>query len=386
MTLRKTLAQAAAVLAITALSFVSIEFLIATFWPQASETVATDGGPVGRVDSVLGYRYRQGVRAIHRSPEFDVEYEINAEGLRDAGYPPALESPASTRILLLGDSFTFGQGTDYDRIWPTLFEEALRVRGYSVDVVNAGIQGYSTRDEVLFLEKILPRFSPDMVVLVFLANDLYANEPLESEPPLNPSTQTRRRPGLRRVQGADGLQTVMLAQRWFAASDWLYLRLYALTPWIGYFRVPATPEFDAKVAITKDLLLSAKALCDANGVTLVVLSIPQQFQVLASVHRFGVPELDVGLADSTLAAFAAEEGITWINTLDGFAEQYRARRRNLYFRVDGHLNEDGNQLLATNFTAAFLTHFAADLERDPAHTRALRGEVDGEHKAMRLEP
>jgi hypothetical protein len=46
-------------------------------------------------------------------------------------------------MLLLGDSFTFGQAVDYDQTWPVLVERELDRRGPQVDRVKAGVQAVS---------------------------------------------------------------------------------------------------------------------------------------------------------------------------------------------------------------------------------------------------
>ena len=44
-------------------------------------------------------------------------------------------------------------------------EQVLRRRGYDVEVLNAGVSGFSTAEEYLYLERELFRYDPDVVVL-----------------------------------------------------------------------------------------------------------------------------------------------------------------------------------------------------------------------------
>ncbi len=352
-TLRRSIAQTALIIAITALAFLALEFSVATIAPQIEETIVTSGESLGIGDSVLGYRYRGDVRAVHRGPEFDVEYHINSNGHRDATPHATPKPPGLTRILLVGDSFTFGQGMTYEKIWPSIIEQRLRQQGLQLDVVKTGVQGYSTHQEVRSLKQLNDTFEPDIVIITFLPNDLYANSAVD-EP------ARRDLMGIAADKPRRQFHTVQLAQRILTASDQVYMRLYKITPWIDYYRTPHTPEFTTKVATTKALLREAKAVCDAAGADLIVLSVPQQFQVLAATHQFQTPELDVYQVDDAFTEFVVTENIEWIRTLETFVEQYEKDRRALFFRMDGHLNEAGNALLADHLTTILANRFAED--------------------------
>lgn len=102
----------------------------------------------------------------------------NSWGLRDREY--ATPKPASTRrVLLLGDSFTYGAGVpDDDAIFPRLLEKALAEERSSevgtastIEVLNGGQGGSLTSDWVRLLERVGPVFQPDVVIAVFFLRD-----------------------------------------------------------------------------------------------------------------------------------------------------------------------------------------------------------------------
>jgi lysophospholipase L1-like esterase len=102
--------------------------------------------------------------------------KINALGLRGQDFPT--EKPANTsRILFVGDSFTFGEGVQDDEPFASVLQERLRSevedgeRRYQV--INAGVSGYNTKDEVQNLRMKWLDLEPDTVVLVFYLNDAY---------------------------------------------------------------------------------------------------------------------------------------------------------------------------------------------------------------------
>lgn len=107
--------------------------------------------------------------------ENGVPATVNNLGLR--GPDVAEEKPTGMRrILLLGDSFTFGVGVRDEDTFARRLESDLNrdaPSGEQFEVINAGVQGYNTRDEVLYLEREWLKLDPDLVVIVFYLNDAY---------------------------------------------------------------------------------------------------------------------------------------------------------------------------------------------------------------------
>ena len=106
---------------------------------------------------------------------------VNARGLRDKKREVSIPAPAGIyRILGLGDSFTFGVGVRDEDTFLQKLENKLNAsteppRRY--EVLNAGVQGYNTRDEVIYLERHwLPMgLDPELVLIFFYLNDAYAD-------------------------------------------------------------------------------------------------------------------------------------------------------------------------------------------------------------------
>jgi len=98
---------------------------------------------------------------------------VNNLGLRGRDLSPA-KTPGATRILCLGDSYTFGAYVDDTETWPAQLEEILKERNPArdLDVVNAGISGFTIVDELDFLKEHGLDLQPDIVVLAFVLNDL----------------------------------------------------------------------------------------------------------------------------------------------------------------------------------------------------------------------
>lgn len=98
--------------------------------------------------------------------------ETNALGFR--GSDISQEKPdGTTRIIALGDSITDGFLVDNPDTYPARLEKRLQIEGYRVEVVNAARGGSSIGREYWILRHYCERLSPDVVVLTFVANDIY---------------------------------------------------------------------------------------------------------------------------------------------------------------------------------------------------------------------
>ncbi len=102
-------------------------------------------------------------------PEMPYRVVTNSQGLRRNSDLPFPRPRDKTRILCIGDSFTFGPYLNGLDCYPQLAES----RGRNVEVINAGISGYTLCDEYSYFEERGRFIEPDIVVLQVLDNDLY---------------------------------------------------------------------------------------------------------------------------------------------------------------------------------------------------------------------
>jgi hypothetical protein len=111
------------------------------------------------------------IRYWHTSVDGCWEFTINNRGFRDredVGY----EKPAGVfRILVLGDSQTLGFEVRQEYTFPAVLERYLTARGWSAQALNAGVAGFGTTEQLVFLREEGLRYQPDAVVLAFYQND-----------------------------------------------------------------------------------------------------------------------------------------------------------------------------------------------------------------------
>jgi hypothetical protein len=93
---------------------------------------------------------------------------VNSKGLRG---PELGNDP---RILMLGDSYTFGIYVSDEETFSALLEKRLYQEGYKYQVLNAGYtDGHETDQQYVWLKHNIEKLAPKIVMLnVFLGNDI----------------------------------------------------------------------------------------------------------------------------------------------------------------------------------------------------------------------
>ncbi len=175
---RRALGRAGLVL-VPAIVLVAGAELIVRTWYRAGLDIHVAQGEKGRIfadarmfepveDGGVRYLGRPGSAVTVRG----IEYRHDALGLRDSA-SQSLTS-GSFRVLVLGDSNVYGVGVPADETFCARLERRLNdppsVR--PIDVVNAGIPGYNTRDQLALFRRLESAVAPDLVLIGFFVNDL----------------------------------------------------------------------------------------------------------------------------------------------------------------------------------------------------------------------
>jgi len=103
---------------------------------------------------------RPNIQVLATTSDFSIIYKINSQGLRDKEYD--LTKPKDkTRILVFGDSFTYGEGVEYGERFSDIIEKSFP----NLEVINFGVPGYGL-DQILvkFAAEGL-KYSPDYTII-----------------------------------------------------------------------------------------------------------------------------------------------------------------------------------------------------------------------------
>jgi hypothetical protein len=221
----------------------------------------------------------------HTSRDGTWEFVTNGRGFRDTREFAYDKPPGTVRVLALGDSHTQGYEARQDHVFSAVLERYLRHRGVQAEVLNTGVSGFGTAEELLFLEAEGARYHPDYVVLALYANDYMDNVKsglfgLDARGGLQISKKEHV-PG---VKAQDALYTVP-GVRWLGEHSYLYSLVFNGVWQLFKNRLAHDRAVEYAVAETGDvgeyetrlmaaLLQRMSRFCHANGMQLIVVDVP----------------------------------------------------------------------------------------------------------------
>lgn len=305
----------------------------------------------------FGRRNRPG-EGWKRTSEYTSWVAINSKGLRG----PEIEfakPPGETRVLVLGDSFTFAEQVNQHETFVSRLEQRLNAAGGSrtFRVLNGGSNGWSTANELIYLAKEGVRYEPDVIVVaLYVGNDITDNFRRVA------AARDAERADLA-LRGTDPLEAGRKVLRLSTAYTLLESGVLAKLP------QPAAAEDDSEAAIrpppktnadaseawaiTESLLDRVNQVARSQGASLVTMVIPSLDQVVADPAGADPDDEDAkdelpGFEDpqATLAAIADRLGVPLLDLLPPLRQQTARSRERLYYRINSHFTAAGHALTA----------------------------------------
>ena len=275
----------------------------------------------------------------NQSGTFTVDKPVrsNSAGFRGDEWS-APEDSSTIRIMVLGDSFTFGNNSREEDAFPSALESRLRAEFGRIEVLNAGVGGWDVDNQAEFFVTEGTHYAPHVVVIAFFSNDYEGPQTRVSVPPLSEDERLESRPGwLRWVP----YRVLFLLKR-SAVVIYLRQRVTLLAQgsdaWNArLFRNEVDLDSDPRVQFTYQQLLRIR---DAAQVR----NIPVLIAVLPSVNTFWRPRDSLDWV-SHLGAFAQANGIEFIDLAEGF---WAFENTDQFFGYpwDNHFLPSGHRLVA----------------------------------------
>ena len=293
-------------------------------------------------DPRLGWTLRPGVQGLFTA-EGRAHVSVNAAGFRDREHP--LDKPEGVyRIAVLGDSYSEAMQVPVQAAYWAQLPAQLAAcgfrRGREIEVLNFGVAGFGTAQQLLLLESVALRYRPDLVLLQFtngndVRNNSFALEEEKQRPFFGLDARGRlrvddsfaaspahlRRASLsstllrkasdrsRVVQLLRAVSQAPLLSRAHAGADAVEAGLET-----AVLAAPRSALWEDAWRITEALIARTHELAARNGAAMLLVTVPYAVQVHPERRvreslqaKLGVP--DLFYPDRRLAAFAGKRGL-----------------------------------------------------------------------------
>ncbi|HEX9944459.1 MAG TPA: SGNH/GDSL hydrolase family protein [Thermoanaerobaculia bacterium] len=300
-------------------------------------------------DLQLGWRHRPSAQRMFTN-EWGERFLVvqNSRGLRGRDGEGGRRR-AGVRVLVLGDSFTEGVHVAEDEVFAARLERTLP----GSEVLNAGVGGYGTVQEYLYLRNEGLAHDPDVVVLMFYDNDLVDNC-LSYAPGLGPRPYAVWRDGrvqiVDTIDGSDYAKFTLPVPFRLELDRHSYLfnlvnsRIYQK---LAAQRMRRWSQADFKrtdgcgrYPIFFGLVTRMADLLRVRGKTFALVLIPTAVDVASGSSPTQTP----------IVRFCAEKALTCVALLPRFVREH-ANGTRLYFATDIHWTKEGHRVAAEEVAA-----------------------------------
>ena len=126
-------------------------------------------------DNYFGFSLGSNFSGRSKNFDYDVNFFTNEYGLRSDN--TGSNNNMDHNILVVGDSYSFGTGVEFQESYPVLLLSKLNELGLinENDLLNTGIPAWGTSQELLMFEKILKTNEPGLVIWQICENDFDNN-------------------------------------------------------------------------------------------------------------------------------------------------------------------------------------------------------------------
>ena len=348
-----------------------------------------------------GFAFRPDTVSWHQELDFTVPVKVNSHGLRGEEIGP---KSGKKRILIIGDSTTYGSGVPQEQIIPSILAEDLDPQ--KVEVVNGSFTTYNTVQELLYLEEEGLTFKPDLVLLAFSPNtDIQANtlalQQLAQKHNRRPyATLTpqgeleldltyaeqfyqdqQERADTRKASFWKKFVTYKLIKKYvkgFKSSKWNDPNMFIGWPFLAGFapehstRGMSAEEYQVLWEdgwnVTKALILRMREESRKAGAGFAMMVMAPKLQVETTYQQkvqevFPHLKLDVTRINRAFEEFGKQSGIPVLDALTPLQEAWARGEKGLYFNVeDEHMTAKSHQIVAASLAEQIRAQHLLDKE------------------------
>lgn len=295
--------------------------------------------------SILGWINKPDFSDIFKMTDSNSFVRINHKRLRSDDDIP-YERKQKPRIAILGDSFTWGIGVDNGKRFSDILQN--HYFNNAVEVINAGVVGYGTDQELLFYELEIRKYKPDIVILAFTFTDVGDISSRNGKPFYTINKQDNLE--LKNVPVPKALdrerQSKVSKKPLLSAKDIKVLQIIRQ----GVVSIPIITDWyindkiyngEINLKLAEMLIKTIKSKVEEEGASFLVLMIPSYGDIIRGRHN---------VVFKKLFAFFDKNNIEYLLLLDIFINN---KDKNPYLKFDKHFSENGHSIAAM----AIYSHF-----------------------------
>lgn len=312
--------------------------------------------------------------------DFDVMAHMNSLGYRGKEFNKT-KPPGVTRILVLGDSMTFGHGVTDEQTYPYKLEQDLKAQNRKIEVINAGYKaGNSIDSYYVYLNKHGIELQPDIIILGFFVfndiTDLTENnwDKVNSEglPEKVSSKSIVADPSIKMLRR----KNISLKYRFpYLRDSHLFILLISELERLGLIKYKQEPElkdvvyngcvfspdcigkFSEEEAKTYKIITAMKKLADDHQVRFVTMLIPGDIQLYKSMawkysSVISPPDANPDFIQKRINANLSKVNIDVLDLYPFFLRNKDIQ--SLFYTNDAHLTNSGTGLVADVLSAYLL--------------------------------
>ncbi len=264
-----------------------------------------------------------------------------------------------------------GNNVALEETYPKVLEKILNgdTEGFRYEVINAGVAGYGTQQELNYLRTEGLRYSPDLILVGFYAgNDVENNmKPHKLTVEKGYLVARKRKRGLlpldiRHFLARQSHLYAFLWDKYNGVLIQLGVKRKAKTPhFIEVLSRKYTSEFQSGWEKTFRLLSEINEVSKSHGAKTTIVVIPSRFQVYDVLLTKALSKLNLNGEDydlerpsRILQEFGKENNVPVLDLLPSLRVQDPTKP--LYHLLDGHWNEWGNSLVAREIHNFLVTY------------------------------
>jgi lysophospholipase L1-like esterase len=298
----------------------------------------------------------------YKTSEFEIDIKTNSDSLRDVEH--SIDKPPNTyRIVVIGDSMTFGWGVNLEDTWWKILEDKLNNNSKNIkyEVINLGVWMYTYDQQYLRLKEKGLKYQPDLVIqdiywphLRTIATHQWQKDENGKIIKIIDPTVYVSKEGILKTKDKNLFisflkQHSKLLNFIISRLQTILLKKSLITSDLPLLDEDSFSKFNDTWKKAFESIKQTKQLLEEKGIPYIVFLIPREVQVSKNewqplfIGAMNEKRFSEDIPQKIFTNFAESEKIKILDLLPAFRTKYQP---DLYFPVDPHLTKKGHELIS----------------------------------------